>query len=62
MQTDEFYLTKNGVREGTSRLRKYPERVAQSVKPPTLVFRSGHDLRVVRSRPMSGSVLSMESA
>jgi len=31
--------------------------VAQSVKCPTLDFRSGHDLRVVRSSPVSGSTL-----
>ena len=31
--------------------------VAQSVKSPTLDFRSGHDLRVVRSNFTSGSVL-----
>jgi len=31
--------------------------VAQSVKRPTLDFGSGHDLRVVRSIPVSGSTL-----
>ena len=36
--------------------------VAQSVERPTLDFRSGHDPRVVRSRPALGSVLSMHSA
>jgi len=36
--------------------------VAQSVKCPTLGFGSGHDLRMVRSSPTSGSVLSAESA
>ena len=32
--------------------------VAQSVKHQTLDFGSGHDLRVVRSSPTSGSVLT----
>ena len=36
--------------------------IIQSVKCPTLGFCSGHDLRVVRLSPMSGSVLGMESA
>jgi len=36
--------------------------VAQLVKCPTLDFGSGHDLRVVRSSPMSGSTLGMEPA
>ena len=36
--------------------------VAQSVKCPTLNFSSGHDLRVVRWSPTSGSMLSTESA
>ena len=36
--------------------------VAQSVKPPTLDFSSGHDLRVVRLSPTLGSVLGMETA
>ena len=36
--------------------------MAQSFKHPTLDFDSVHDLRVVRSSPMSGSVLSRESA
>ena len=35
---------------------------AQSVKCPTLDFGSGHDLRVVRFTPMSGSELGMEPA
>ena len=34
--------------------------VAQSVKHQTLDFGSGHDLRLMRLRPMSGSVLGME--
>ena len=34
----------------------------QAVKYPTLGFSSGHGLRVMRSNPTSGSVLSMESA
>ena len=34
--------------------------VAQSVKHLTLDFGSGHDLRIVRSSPRSGSPLSME--
>ena len=36
--------------------------MAQSVKQLTLDFGSGHDLRVVRSSPMSGSVLGAEPA
>ena len=36
--------------------------VAQSVKHLTLDLSSGHDLRVVRSSPGLGSVLSMEPA
>jgi len=32
--------------------------VAQLVKCPTLGFSSGHDLRVVGSSPMAGSMLS----
>ena len=36
--------------------------MAQSVKSPTLDVGSGHDLRVVRLSPASGSVLSMELA
>ena len=36
--------------------------MAQSVKQPTLGFGPGCDLRVMRSSPMLGSVLSMESA
>ena len=35
---------------------------AQSIGHPTLGFSSGHDLRVVGSGPVSGSVLSVESA
>ena len=33
--------------------------VAQSVKCPTLDFGSGHDLTVMGSSPMSGSVLAV---
>jgi len=36
--------------------------VALSVKRATLDFSSGHDLRVLRSSPKSGSVLGMEPA
>ena len=36
--------------------------VAQLVKCPTLDFSSGHDLRLVRSSPLLGSSLGMESA
>ena len=36
--------------------------VAQSVKHLTLDFGSGHDLRVVRSSPASGSMLGIEPA
>ena len=36
--------------------------MAQFVKLVTLGFGSGHDLRVVRSSPASGSMLSMEPA
>ena len=36
--------------------------VTQLVEPVTLDLGSGHDLRVVRSSPVSGSTLSMESA
>ena len=36
--------------------------VAQSVKNLTLDFGSGHDLRILRSSPMLGFVLSVESA
>lgn len=36
--------------------------MAQSVKCPTLDFRTGHDLRVVGRGPVLGSVLSGESA
>jgi len=36
--------------------------VAQSVKHLTLGSGSGHDLQIVRSSPMSGSTLSVESA
>ena len=36
--------------------------MAQSVELLTLHFNSGHDLRVVGSSPMSGSVLCEESA
>ena len=35
--------------------------MAQFVKHVTLGFGSGHDLRVVRLSPMSGSMLSVES-
>jgi len=34
--------------------------VAQSVKHPAVDFGSGHDLRVVRSSPASGSMLDVE--
>ena len=36
--------------------------VAQLVKQLTLGFSSGHDLRVMRLSPTSGSMLGMESA
>lgn len=36
--------------------------MAQLVKHPILDFGSGHDLRVVRLRPASGSSLGVESA
>ena len=36
--------------------------MAQSVKPPTLGFSSGHDLRVLGSSPISESLLSGEYA
>ena len=36
--------------------------VAQSIKHLTLDFRTGHDLRVVRLSPMSGSSFSVEAA
>ena len=36
--------------------------VAESVKCLTVDFDSGHDLRVLRSSPMSGALLSEESA
>ena len=36
--------------------------MAQSVERPALDFGSGHDLRVVRSSPTLGSVLSTEPA
>ena len=36
--------------------------VAKSVKHPTLDFGSGHDIRIMRSSPTSGSALGMESA
>ena len=36
--------------------------MAQSVKHPTLDFGSGHDLRIVSSSPILGSLLSAESA
>lgn len=36
--------------------------MAQSVKHPIPDFGSGHNLRVVRSSPASGSTLSMEPA
>jgi len=36
--------------------------VAQVVKRPTLNSGLGHDLRVVRASPVSGSALSMEAA
>ena len=36
--------------------------VAQLVKHPTLDFGSGHDLRVLGSSPISGPMLSRESA
>ena len=36
--------------------------MAQLIKFPTLNFSSGHDFRVVRLSPASGSVLSVESA
>ena len=36
--------------------------MAQSVKCLILDFGSGHDFRVVRSSPMSGSALGVESA
>ena len=36
--------------------------VAQSVKCLTLEFGPGHDLMVVRLRPVSGSVLGVEPA
>ena len=39
---------------------KKGDSVAQSVKYMTLDFGSGHDLRVMRSSPASGSMLSVE--
>jgi len=36
--------------------------VVQSVERPTLGFSPGTDLRVMRSSPTSGSVLSVKSA
>ena len=36
--------------------------VAHTVEGPTLHFGSGHDLRVMRSSPVSVSVPSVESA
>ena len=36
--------------------------MAQLVKHQTLAFGSGHDLRVMKSSPTKGSVLSEESA
>ena len=42
--------------------KKEGARVAQSVKRLTLDFGSGHDLTVVRSSPMLGSVLGMKPA
>ena len=36
--------------------------VAQSGEQPILDFGSGHDLRIMGSRPALGSVLSLESA
>ena len=38
------------------------QKMAQSVKHPTLNFGSGHDFRGVKSNPVSSSVLSAESA
>ena len=35
---------------------------AQSVKPPTLDFGSGHDLQGPELSPVSGSIISVESA
>lgn len=37
-------------------------RVAQSVKGPNLGFGSGHNLRMVRWSPTTGSVLGVETA
>jgi len=42
--------------------RQWGAWVTQSVKRPALDFGSGHDLRDVRSSPLSGSTLSAESA
>ena len=36
--------------------------MAQSIKCPTLDFRTSHDLRVVRLSPELGSALDMELA
>ena len=36
--------------------------MAQLVERPTLDFGPGHDLRVVRLSPVSGTLLSMESS
>ena len=44
------------------KLQKRGTQVAQSVKHQVLDFSSGHDLRVVRSSPMSGSMPGTESA
>jgi len=43
-------------------LRSWGAWVAQLVKHPTLDFSSVHDLRVVRSSPVSSSMRHMESA
>ena len=49
----ESYLSKNKWRGAW---------VAQPVTHPTLGFDSGHDLRVMRLNPTSGSTLNKESA
>ena len=55
----------NSLRTGTNaslNVRYRGTWVDQSVKHPTLDFSLGHDLRVMRSSPTSGSTLGMEPA
>ena len=58
-QTESEQMEKNS---DTNENEKRGTWVAQSIKHPTLDLDSGHDVRVMKFSPVSGSVLSGESA